>query len=83
MKGEREIFAKEYEQFLINGDETACNSLPNGSLEKEYFFLIRQILKQEYSLDLKKKLKLFLKIFLRIKINSQDLKFYLFIKKRK
>ena len=50
MKGEREIFAKEYEEFLINGDETACNSLPNGSLEKEYFFLIRQILKQKYFL---------------------------------
>ena len=63
MKGEREIFAKEYEQFLINGDETACNSLPNGSLEKEYFFLIRQILKEEYSLDLEKKIKAFFKNF--------------------
>ena len=58
------LFAKEYEEFLITGNESACNSLPNGSIEKDYFFIIRQLLKEEYSEDLEKKIKSFLKIFL-------------------
>ena len=51
------IFAKEYEDFLIKGSEDVCNSLPNGSLEKEYFIIIRQLVKEEYSQELDKKIK--------------------------
>ena len=58
---EEKIFAKEYEEFLITGKEDVVNSLPNGSLEKEYFLIIRQLLKEEYSQDLNKKINLFLK----------------------
>ena len=58
-----EIFAKEYEDFLIKGTEDACNSLPNGSLEKEYFLTIRQLVKEEYSQELDKKIKLFIHNF--------------------
>ena len=57
------IFAKEYEDFLIKGSEEACNSLPNGSLEKEYFIIIRQLVKEEYSQDLDKKIKAFIHNF--------------------
>ena len=57
------IFAKEYEDFLIKGSEDACNSLPNGSLEKEYFLTIRQLVKEEYSPELDKKIKSFLNNF--------------------
>ena len=49
------VFAKEYEEFLITGNEDVCNSLPNGSLEKEYFLIMRQFLKEEYSPELEKK----------------------------
>ena len=54
------LFTKEYEEFLITGDESVCNSLPNGSVEKEYFLIIRNLLKEEYSQDLNKKIKTFL-----------------------
>ena len=54
------VFAKEYEEFLITGNEDVCNSLPNGSLEKEYFLIMRQFLKEEYSPELEKKIKQFL-----------------------
>ena len=57
------LFAKEYEEFLITGSESACNSLPNGSVEKEYFFIIRQLLKEDFSEDLEKKIKSFLNNF--------------------
>ena len=57
------IFAKEYEDFLIKGSEDVCNSLPNGSLEKEYFIIIRQLVKEEYSQDLDKKIKAFIHNF--------------------
>ena len=53
----KKIFAKEYEDFLIKGNEDACNSLPNGSLEKEYFLFVRQLVKEEYSQELDKKIK--------------------------
>ena len=59
----RKIFAKEYEDFLIKGNEEACNSLPNGSLEKEYFLIIRQLVREEYSQELDKKIKLFIHNF--------------------
>ena len=59
----RKIFAKEYEDFLIKGSEDVCNSLPNGSLEKEYFIIIRQLVKEEYSQDLDKKIKAFIHNF--------------------
>ena len=53
------IFAKEYEDFLIKGSEDVCNSLPNGSLEKEYFIILRKLLKEE----LDKKIKAFMHNF--------------------
>ena len=59
----RKIFAKEYEDFLIKGTEDACNSLPNGSLEKEYFIILRKLLKEEYSQELDKKIKAFMHNF--------------------
>ena len=81
MTEEKQIFAKEYEEFLINGNEKACNSLPNGSLEKEYFFLMRQLLKEEYSSDLDKKIKEFLQNFSSSKYDFTRLK-ALFIYKK-
>jgi len=57
------IFAKEYEDFLIKGSEDVCNSLPNGSLEKEYFIIIRQLVKEEYSQELDKKINSFIHNF--------------------
>jgi len=59
----RKIFAKEYEDFLIKGTEDAWNSLPNGSLEKEYFIIIRKLVKEEYSQELDKKIKAFMHNF--------------------
>ena len=58
------IFAKEYEDFLIKGSEDVCNSLPNGSLEKEYFIIIRQLVKEEYNQELDKKIKAFMHNFI-------------------
>ena len=57
------IFAKEYEDFLIQGSEDFCNSLPNGSLEKEYFIIIRRLVKEEFSQELDKKFKTFMHYF--------------------
>ena len=57
------IFAKEYEDFLIKGSEDVCNSLQNGSLEKEYFIIIRQLVKEEYSQELEKKINSFIHNF--------------------
>ena len=64
------IFAKEYEDFLIKGSEDAINSLPNGSLEKEYFLIIRQLVKEEYSPELDKKIKSFINNF---ELNEEQL----------
>ena len=56
----KQFFAKEYEDFLITGSEESINSLPSGSLEKEYFMLIRQLLKKELTPELEKKIESFI-----------------------
>ena len=43
----KQIFTKEYEEYLFIGKEEALNSLVSGSIEKEYFFIIRQLLKED------------------------------------
>ena len=67
------LFSKEYEDFLIKGSEDVCNSLPNGSLEKEYFLTIRQSVKEEYSQELDKKIKSFLNNFGLFGFNQKQL----------
>ena len=39
----KQIFAKEYEEYLITGKEESLNSLASGSIEKEYFIIIRKL----------------------------------------
>ena len=56
----KQLFTKEYEDFLITGSEESIQSLPSGSLEKEYFLLIRQILKGDLTPKLEEKLKDFI-----------------------
>ena len=56
----RQIFAKEYEEYLITGKEEALNSLPSGSIEKEYFIIIRKILKEDLTPKLQKQIDKFL-----------------------
>ena len=34
-----QIYAKEYEDYLISGNEDSINTLPNGSIEKDYFLM--------------------------------------------
>ena len=53
------LFAKEYEDFLLTGDESVCDSLPNGSKEKEFFEITRLLLKNDYSKDIEKKIEKF------------------------
>jgi len=54
------IFAKEYEEYLITGKEEALNSLASGSIEKEYFTIIRKLLNEELTPDLQKQIDSFL-----------------------
>ena len=56
----KQIFSKEYEDYLITGSEESINSLPNGSIEKEYFILIRQLLKEELTPELENKIESFI-----------------------
>ena len=56
----KQIFAKEYEEYLITGKEEALNSLASGSIEKEYFTLIRRLLKEELTPELQKDIESFL-----------------------
>ena len=53
----KHLFAKEYEDFLITGKEDSINSLPSGSVEKEYFILTRQLLKEDLTPELEKKIE--------------------------
>ena len=53
----KHLFAKEYEDFLITGKEDSINSLPSGSIEKEYFILTRQLLKEDLTPELEKKIE--------------------------
>ena len=55
------IFAKEYEEYLISGREEALNSLASGSIEKEYFVLIRKLLNEELSPKLQREIDYFIK----------------------
>ena len=57
----KQLFAKEYEEYLITGNEECINSLPSGSIEKEYFLIIRQLLKEDLSPELEKKIEAFTK----------------------
>ena len=52
----KQLFAKEYEDYLITGSEDSINALPSGSIEKEYFQIIRQLLKDELNPELEKKI---------------------------
>ena len=55
----KQLFTKEYEDFLISGSEESINSLPSGSLEKEYFQIIKQLLKEDITPELEKKIEAF------------------------
>ena len=57
----KQIFAKEYEDFLISGKEEALNSLASGSLEKEYFIIIRKLLKEDLTPQLQNQIDDFLR----------------------
>ena len=57
----KEIFAKEYEDYLITGKEDSLNSLVNGSIEKDYFILIRKLLNEDLTKELQKRIDDFLK----------------------
>ena len=52
----KQIFAKEYEEYLITGKEEVLNSLASGSIEKEYFIIIRKLLKEELTTELQKQI---------------------------
>ncbi len=45
----KQIFAKEYEEYLITGKEEALNSLVNGSVAKDYILLVRKLLNEEFT----------------------------------
>ena len=56
----KQIFTKEYEEYLITGKEEALNSLASGSIEKEYFLIIRKLLKEDLTPELQKQIDDFL-----------------------
>ena len=56
-----QIYAKEYEDYLITGDESSLNSLINGSIEKDYFFLIKRVLNEKYTPELAEEIEKFIK----------------------
>ena len=56
----KQIFAKEYEDYLISGKEEALNSLASGSIEKEYFIIMRKLLKEDLTPQLQKQIDTFL-----------------------
>ena len=57
----KHIFAKEYEEYLITGKEEVLNSLPSGSIEKEYFILMKKLFKEDLTPKLQKQIDNFLK----------------------
>ena len=57
----KQIYAKEYEEYLITGKEDSLNSLPSGSIEKEYFTLIRKLLNEELTPELQNQIDHFLR----------------------
>ena len=58
---ENQIYTKEYEEYLITGDESSVNSLIDGSIEKDYFFLIKRILNEKYTPELEEEIGEFIK----------------------
>ena len=56
-----QIYSKEYEDYLITGDESSLDSLINGSIEKDYFLLIKKLLNEKYSQELQKEIDDFMK----------------------
>ena len=61
LKMPKQIFAKEYEEYLITGKEEVLNSLPSGSIEKEYFILMKKLFKEDLTPELQKQIDNFLK----------------------
>ena len=57
----KEIFAKEYEDYLITGNEEALNSLASGSIEKEYFFIMKKLTNEDLTPELQKEIDTFLR----------------------
>ena len=53
----KQFFVKEYEDFLLTGKEDTINALPSGSDEKKYFLLVRQLLKEDLTPELEKKIE--------------------------
>ena len=57
----KQLFTKEFEDYLITGSEESINSLPCGSLEKEYFFILKELQKEKLTPELEIKIESFLK----------------------
>ncbi len=55
------IFAKEYEDYLITGNEEALNSLASGSIEKEYFFIMKKLMNEDLTTKLQNEIDAFLR----------------------
>ena len=56
----KQIYAKEYQDYLITGKEESLNSLVSSSIEKDYFLLIRRLLKEDLTKELQKDINDFL-----------------------
>ena len=56
----KQLFFFFFEDYLITGSEESINSLPSGSLEKEYFTIIRQLLKEDLTPEIEKKIESFM-----------------------
>ena len=57
----KQIFAKEYEEYLITGKEEALNSLPSGSIEKEYFIIMKKLFNEDLTPELQKQIDEFIR----------------------
>ena len=55
------IYAKEYEDYLITGKEESLNSLIPGGIEYEYIKLIKSLLNENFTEELKQKINEFIK----------------------
>ena len=56
-----QIYAKEYEDYLITGKEDCLSTLIPGSLEEKYYHIIQKILKEKYTDKLKVEVSQFIK----------------------
>ena len=61
MSNNNQIYSKEYEQYLITGKESSLDPLINGSIEKDYFFLIKKLFNEKYTKELKEEIDNFIK----------------------